>query len=67
MIPANFRKALGIKPGDQVLLRLEEDGLRVYSKAEALRCLQDRVAEVVPPVTSLAKELISERRDEAQR
>ena len=66
VIPARFRKALGIKPGDKVVLQLEEDGLRVYSQAQALRRLQDRVALSVPPGTSLVKELIRERRDEAR-
>ena len=55
MIPARFRKALGIKPGDRVVVRLEEDALRVYSQAAALRHLQDRVAEAVPAGTPLLK------------
>ena len=67
VIPARFRKALGIKPGDEVVLQLEEGGLRVYSQAEALRRLQDRVTESVPPGTSLVEELIRERRDETRR
>ena len=67
VIPARFRKALGINPGDEVVLRLGEGGLLVYSQAEALRRLQDRVAQAVPPGTSLVKELIRERREEARR
>ncbi len=29
VIPAPFRKALGINPGDEVVLRLEDDELRI--------------------------------------
>ena len=29
VIPASFRKALGINPGDEVILRLEDDELRI--------------------------------------
>jgi AbrB family looped-hinge helix DNA binding protein len=29
VIPANFRKALGIEPGDEVVLSIEDDELRI--------------------------------------
>ena len=67
VIPAAFRKALGIETGDQVILRLEEGAVTVISPAEALRRLQDLVSRVVPEGVSLAQELIRERREEAQR
>ncbi len=67
MIPAAYRKALGIKTGDEVVVQLDEGELRVFSRAEALRRLQARVARAVPKNVSLAGELIRERRKEARR
>jgi AbrB family looped-hinge helix DNA binding protein len=46
VIPASYRKALGINVGDEVLLRIEDDELRI---------------------TTLADELIAERREAAER
>jgi AbrB family looped-hinge helix DNA binding protein len=67
VIPAAYRKALGIKPGDEVVMQLEGKALRVFSRAEALHRLQERVAQAIPREASLAAELIRERRDEARR
>ena len=66
VIPAAFRKALGVNDGDAVVLRLQDNEVRLYSRDEALRRLQDRVAAVVPPGVSLSDELIRERRAEAE-
>ena len=67
VIPARFRKALRLKTGDSVILQLENQEVRLYSRAEALRRAQDRVARAVPRGKSLAAELITERRREAVR
>jgi AbrB family looped-hinge helix DNA binding protein len=67
VIPASYRKALGIKAGDEVVVQLEEGALRVFSRAEALRRLQDKVRRAVPRRVSLAGELIRERKKDAQR
>jgi AbrB family looped-hinge helix DNA binding protein len=67
VIPAVYRKALGIKTGDEVVVQLEEGSLRVISRAEALRRLQNKVARAVPKDVSLASELIRDRRKEARR
>jgi AbrB family looped-hinge helix DNA binding protein len=61
VIPAAYRKALGIQPGDDVVLQLEDQEIRLYSRKQALRRLQDRVAKVVPQNVSLADELLRER------
>jgi len=65
VIPARFRKALGIRPGDKVVLQLSEGELRVYSRAEAVRRLQQEVARVVPKGVSLVQQLLRDRRKEA--
>ncbi len=68
VIPADYRKALGVKPGDTILMNLDEKGgIRMYTRAQALQWAQDHVCSVIPPEVSLTDELIRERREEAAR
>jgi AbrB family looped-hinge helix DNA binding protein len=65
VIPAKYRKALGVRTGDKVVLRLEDGQLRLYTRAQARKLAQDHVCRVVPSDVSLAEELIRDRRREA--
>lgn len=67
VIPAAYRKALGLKSGDEVVITLGEGELRLSTSRHALRRLQALVRKHVPKGVSLADELIRERRDEASR
>jgi AbrB family looped-hinge helix DNA binding protein len=67
VIPASFRKAMGIKAGDEVVLRMEDDELRITSLKRRLERAQRRVRRYVKPGRSLADELIAERREAAKR
>lgn len=67
VIPAAFRKALGIKPGDEVVLALEENEIRVLSTRHAIARAQALVRRYVPKGRNLSEELIRERREEANR
>ena len=67
VIPAPYRRALGLKPGDQVVLRLEGNELRLRSRAEALRQARAIVRKHIKPPVSLVDELIAERRKESAR
>ena len=66
VIPADFRKALGIKNGDEVVLSLEEDELRITTLKRRLERAQRRVRSYVKPGQSLVDELIAERREAAK-
>lgn len=66
VIPANFRKALGIENGDEMVLHLEEDSIRLISLQEAVRQAQDKVKKYIPSTISLSDELIAERREAAK-
>jgi AbrB family looped-hinge helix DNA binding protein len=65
VIPGEYRAALGIAPGDVVVLVLERDGLRLLTPGQAVRRAQDLVSKYVGPERSLSDELIAERREEA--
>jgi len=67
VIPASYRKALGIKAGDEVILRMEDDELRITTMKRRIERAQRRVRKYVKPGVSLADELIAERREAAKR
>ena len=67
VIPASFRKALGINPGDEVVLRLEDDELRITTLKHRIARAQRLVRKYVKPGVSLVDELIAERREEARK
>ncbi|MBI2830338.1 MAG: AbrB/MazE/SpoVT family DNA-binding domain-containing protein [Chloroflexi bacterium] len=58
---------MGLKPGDEVLLVLEDDELRVISTRQAIVRAQTLLRRYIPKGRSLSKELIKERREEAAR
>jgi AbrB family looped-hinge helix DNA binding protein len=66
VIPASFRKALGIKAGDEVILRLEDDELRITTMERRIRAAQRRARKYLKPGVSLVDELIVERREAAK-
>ena len=67
VIPASYRKALGIKAGDEVILRMEDDELRITTMQRRIERAQRRIRQYVKPGVSLADELIAERREAAKR
>lgn len=66
VIPSSFRKALGIKVGDEVVLRIEDDELRITTLKRRMERAQRLVRKHVKPGRSLADELIAERRQAAR-
>ena len=66
-IPRRFTEAVGIAPGDEAVLCVEGDELRLYSRETALRRVQRLVSRYVPADVSLADDLIAERRRQAAR
>jgi len=60
-LPAAFRRALNIRPGDSVLARLEGAEVRITTLKH-----QRRLRKFVKPGRSLADELIAERREAAR-
>lgn len=67
VVPAAYRRVLGVEPGDEVLLILDGRELRILTPQEAVRKAQAIVRRYVPPGESLVDELLEERRAEAER
>jgi len=66
VIPASFRKRLGIHVGDEVVLQIEDDELRITTLKRNIERAQRLVRKHVKPGTSLVDELIEERRQAAR-
>jgi len=65
VIPAAYRKELDIKPGDDVVITLEEGEIRLFTSRQAIRHAQQLVRRHVPEGRNLSQELIQERSEEA--
>jgi AbrB family looped-hinge helix DNA binding protein len=63
VIPAEFRKVLDLKEGDEIILRLGDNGeLLLLTKPQAIRKAQLIVQQYVAGNRSMADELIAERK-----
>lgn len=67
VIPVQFRKALGVLEGDELMMSLRDGEIRIFTRDQAIRNIQAMVRRYVPEGRSLADELIAERRAEAAR
>jgi AbrB family looped-hinge helix DNA binding protein len=65
VIPAEFRKQLGVEIGDDLIIRMENGELRLLTKEQAILHAQQLMQQYVKKDRSLAGELIAERRGEA--
>ena len=67
VIPVSFRKALGVSHGDELLLRLQDDELRISTLQTRIQRARERARRYVRPGTSPVEELLNERREAAKR
>ena len=67
VIPASFRKALGIPSGGEVVLHLDKDGVKITTTKLRIAEAQRKVRKYIPAGISLVDELILERRAESQK
>ena len=65
VVPAPIRKALGFRPGDTLVARVEDDRLVIEKPESVERRIRDRFR--TSRGRSLAEELLAERREEARR
>jgi AbrB family looped-hinge helix DNA binding protein len=66
VIPAEFRRQLGLKAGDPLVVRLDADGIRIESRQAAVRAAQRMVRERVPEGELLTERLFEMRRAETR-
>ena len=66
VIPATFRAALGIDAGDELVMRIEDNELRITTLKNRIERAQNRIRRYIKPGTRLSDELIAERRKAAK-
>ena len=68
LIPAQIRRALGLKDGDEVLVSLDDKTgeVRIATRRQRIKKARTLVKSRVGKKRSLATELIAERRAEAE-
>lgn len=67
LIPATFRKALAMRAGDELVLRLENDELRITTQKRRLERARRLLRKHAQIGRSLVDELIAERRETARK
>lgn len=65
VIPADYRRALGLKVGDKVILRMADGEVHILTRRQAIKKAQALVRKHVSDRKSLVRELMRERRGEA--
>jgi bifunctional DNA-binding transcriptional regulator/antitoxin component of YhaV-PrlF toxin-antitoxin module len=67
VIPLEFRKALGVTAGGELILSWEDDGLRIATIKQNLERAQRHARKYAKPGVSVVDEFIKERREAAKR
>lgn len=66
VIPVEYRQALGLHVGDEVVLLLEDGEVRMMTPQQAIKRAQELVSQYIKQGRSLSDELIAERRAEKE-
>ncbi len=67
LIPAEIRRRLNLKEGAEVLLGVDETGIHLGTRDQALSRVHQRLRQYIPEGRVLSEELIQERRTEGER
>ena len=67
VIPAAVRKALDFRPGDELIMRVEDGELRLSTRRQALARARRMIRHYIPGDEDLTQSLIDDRRKEALR
>jgi AbrB family looped-hinge helix DNA binding protein len=65
VIPAAYRRELGLRPGDDMILILEDGSRRLLTMQKAIQEAQQQVLGHVAPGRQLVEELLRERWEQA--
>lgn len=60
-----MRSALGLEPGDEVVVELDEGSLRITTRAQGVERARQLLGKYAAGGGPLSQELIADRRDEA--
>ena len=66
VIPAEYRKALGLRVGDEVIVSLQDDEVSLFAPRRGIKRAQELLRRYVPKGRFLSEELIAERQAEGK-
>ena len=66
LLPAALRRSLNLQPGDELIVKLEDNQLRLIPLRYAVAEAQERVRRYVPEGVTLVEVLLEERRAGAE-
>ncbi len=64
LVPADMRKALGMKIGDELLIKVENQELKIFNLQHAVTEAQSLMAQYNPQKKCLSQAIIQDRRNE---
>lgn len=64
VIPALFRKAIGVSKGDELLIRLHDGEIRIFTQQEALARIRKAAQKIKKKGMSITDDFIANRRKE---
>jgi AbrB family looped-hinge helix DNA binding protein len=67
VIPAEARQQLHLDEGSEVVIEVNEDGLRIAGLQQTVKEIQAYCRQFVPAGTSIVEELLRDRKEEAAR
>jgi AbrB family looped-hinge helix DNA binding protein len=67
VIPAAVRKELDLRPGDELLMRVEDGELRLSTRRQVLARARRMIRRYIPADEDLTQSLIDDRRREVER
>ncbi len=62
VIPVEYRQALGLQVGDELIIRLEDGEIRIFTPRQTVKHAQELVRHYIPQGRLLSDELLAERR-----
>lgn len=67
VLPLKVRRELGLTENSELVVQVEDGGLRVQTREAALHRVQERLKRFKRPGRSVVDEFLAERREEAGR
>jgi AbrB family looped-hinge helix DNA binding protein len=67
VIPAAIRKAAGVKPKETLTVRVDEEGIHIQTRRQAIKRAQALVRQITGGRPGLVAEFLRERREDAAR
>ena len=64
-MPVEYQERLDLKPGDEVVIRLDDGEVRIVPSKNIVRRAQELVRRYIPANRKIVDELIQDRRKEA--